>query len=201
MSHPRLSILIPAAGASKRLGQAKQLVQYKSGTLIQNAVNIAQSVEPLETIVVTGANAEAVKNTVQPSTVRWVHNPHWPAGMGSSIAAGIASINPGSSGVMILLSDQWRLGTSDLQAMVKTWQTNPERIVVARAGGQNMPPVIFPSIFFKQLGKLEGDRGGRTLIMEHPGLVTPVEIENAAYDLDTPEHLDEENFKGIPGRL
>ena len=76
MSHPQLSILIPAAGASMRLGQAKQLVRFKSGTLIQNAVNIAQSVSPLETIVVTGANAEAVKNAVQQTTVRWIHNPH-----------------------------------------------------------------------------------------------------------------------------
>ncbi len=41
MNHPQLSILIPAAGASKRLGQTKQLVRYKSVSLIQNAVNIA----------------------------------------------------------------------------------------------------------------------------------------------------------------
>ena len=198
MSHPQLSILIPAAGASKRLGQAKQLVLFKSGTLIQNAVNIAQSVSPLETIVVTGANAEAVKNAVQQTTVRWIHNPHWSAGMGSSIAAGTAGISPDSSGVMILLCDQWRLQASDLQAIAETWQINPERIVVAQAGGQYMPPVIFPSVFFEQLGKLEGDQGARKLIMAHPDLVTALAMESAAIDLDTPKHLDDDKLQGNP---
>ena len=181
-----------------RLGQSKQLVRFKSGTLIQNAVNIAQSVSPLETIVVTGANAEAVKKAVQQITVRWVHNRHWSNGMGSSVAAGTANINPESSGVMILLCDQWRLQASDLQAIAETWQINPERIVVAQAGGQYMPPVIFPSVFFEQLGKLEGDQGARKLIMAHPDLVTALAMESAAIDLDTPKHLDDDKLQGNP---
>jgi len=196
MSQPQLSVLIPAAGASTRLGQAKQLVRLKSGTLIQNAVNIAQSVSPLEIIVVTGANAEAVKDAVQQTTVRWVHNPHWSAGMGSSIAAGTAGLSPDSSGVMILLCDQWRLQASNLQAMAEIWKANPERIVVAQAGGQYMPPVILPSIFYKQLGKLESDQGAQKLVMAQPDLVTAVAMESAAFDLDTPEHLDDTRFQG-----
>ena len=198
MSHPQLSILIPAAGASMRLGQAKQLVRFKSGTLIQNAVNIAQSVSPLETIVVTGANAEAVKNAVQQTTVRWIHNPHWSAGMGSSIAAGTTGISANSIGVMILLCDQWRLQASDLQAMAETWRINPEGIVVAQAGGQCMPPVILPSRFFKQLGRLEGDQGARQLITARPDLVTAIAMESAAIDLDTPKHLDDDKLQGNP---
>jgi molybdenum cofactor cytidylyltransferase len=198
MSHPQLSVLIPAAGASTRLGQAKQLVRIKSGTLIQNAVDIAQSVSPLEIIVVTGANAEAVKDAVQQTTVRWVHNPHWSAGMGSSIAAGINSINPNSHGVMILLCDQWQLQASDLQAMADRWRINPERIVVAQAGSQYMPPVIFPPVFFEQLGKLEGDQGANKLITAHPDLVTAMAMESAAIDLDTPKHLDDDMLQGNP---
>jgi len=198
MSHPKLSVLIPAAGASKRLGQSKQLVRLKSDTLIQNAVNIAQSVSPLEIIVVTGANAEAVNNAVQQSTVRWVHNSHWSAGMGSSIAAGTTSINPDSSGVMILLCDQWRLQASDLRTMAETWKSNPEHIVVALADGQYMPPVIFPSVFFKELARLEGDQGANKLIMAHPNLVTAIAMESATFDLDTPNHLDDDQLQGNP---
>ena len=66
MSNPQLSILIPAAGASKRLGQSKQLVQYKSTSLIQNAVNIASSIGPGEVIERTTnirlADAEAINS-------------------------------------------------------------------------------------------------------------------------------------------
>ena len=80
MNRPTLSVLIPAAGASKRLGQAKQLVEYRGMSLIQNAIELAYSVTPAEIIVVTGANEEAVKAAVQHQPTRWVHNPqlvHW----------------------------------------------------------------------------------------------------------------------------
>ena len=65
MNRLQLSILIPAAGASQRLGQAKQLVRHGTGTLIQNIVNTAIAINPLEVIVVTGANARAVTENIK----------------------------------------------------------------------------------------------------------------------------------------
>jgi len=191
MSHPQLSIVIPAAGDSKRLGQAKQLVQYKRVTLIQNALNLAHSITPAEVIVVTGAYEKEIKAAVNDNQVRWVHNERWSAGMGSSIARGVAAINPGSSGVMILLVDQWRLQVSDLRLLIKKWHSNKERIVCALAEHQNMPPVIFPASCFGRLQALAGDRGAREILGSHPELVTPVLLENAQFDLDTPLHLQQ----------
>ena len=142
LDSPSLSILIPAAGSSERLGQAKQLVQYKGNSLLGNAVNSAHSMAPREIIVVTGAHSEAVRNAVQHPTVRWVHNPHWSAGMGGSIAIGVAAISRESAGLMILLCDQWLINTRDLDLLVKTWSCAPERIVVSEAEGHCMPPVV-----------------------------------------------------------
>lgn len=190
MSLTHLSVLIPAAGASKRLGQAKQLVHYKAVSLIQNAVNIAQSISPGEIIVVTGAHADAVKAAVRQTTVRWAHNPHWSDGMGSSIAAGAAMLNQRACAVMILLCDQWRIQTSDLQLLVKAWQADPGRIVCAQAGGKTMPPVIFPASLFSRLEALTGDDGARGILADHPGTLAPVALENAAWDLDLESHLD-----------
>ena len=193
MSYPELSILIPAAGASQRLGQAKQLVRYKTGTLIQNTVDTANSIAPREIIVVTGANAKGVKEAVKHPTVRWVHNSNWSTGMGGSIAIGAEMINPGSSAVMVLLCDQWRLEVSDLQVMAETWQSNPGRIICARADGRNMPPVIFPGTFFDRLRTLKDDSGARNLLQEHPGLLIPVSLKNAPFDLDTQTQLNQIN--------
>jgi molybdenum cofactor cytidylyltransferase len=91
---------------------------------------------------------------------------------------------------MILLCDQWRVRTEDLQALLTTWHRDPGRIVVAQAGGKSMPPVIFPSRFFTQLRALTGDRGAHSLLHSHTGLMTAVPVENAAYDLDTQAHLE-----------
>lgn len=191
MSYPELSILIPAAGASKRLGQAKQLARYKTGTLIQNAVKTASSIAPREIIVVTGAHANSVRNSVQDTAVRWVHNPHWSVGIGSSIATGAAHIGPESIGVMILLCDQWRLQTPDLRLLTETWLSRPERIVCAQAEGLNMPPVIFPATYISRLQALHGDTGARSIFNENPGILTALPMPNAGFDLDTKTHLDQ----------
>lgn len=186
----RLSVLIPAAGASTRLGRAKQLLRVGAATLIENTIDKAASCDPGEIIVVTGARASAVQAAAQGAPVRWVHNERWRDGLGVSIATGAARIDPGSSGVLILLCDQWRVGAGDLQALVSIWRSSPGRVVAAQAGGHYMPPVIFPSSFFDRLRSLEGDRGARSLLESRPGLVMPVPLENAAFDLDTPAHLE-----------
>jgi molybdenum cofactor cytidylyltransferase len=197
MDNPELSVLIPAAGASKRLGQAKQLVRYKGLSLIQNAVIAAQSITPREIIVVTGAEARAVQNSVETPSVRWIHNPLWSAGLGGSIALGAGVISPQSTGLIIFLCDQWRLQAQDLIDMADKWQSDRARIVCAQAGGHCMPPVIFPVGCFKQLQELQGKHGAQTLFKKHPDILTPVPLENAAFDLDTQAHLDK--LKKSPG--
>ncbi len=189
MSPLRLSVLIPAAGASTRLGRPKQLLRYGATTLIRNAIDTAVACDPLEIIVITGANADEVKAAAQDAPVRWVHNENWRDGLGVSIATGAAGIGPGSSGVLILLCDQWRINAGDLQTLVAKWRSTPGRIVAAQASGHYTPPVIFPPAWFDKLRSLEGDRGARSLLESRPGQVTAVPLENAAYDLDTPAHL------------
>jgi len=189
MSFPELSVLIPAAGESKRLGQAKQLLQHGSGSLIQNTVSAAQALAPGEIIVVTGAKSTAVKATVKHHPVRWVHNSHWSDGMGGSIALGTASVNPESTGLMILLCDQWRVQIQDLLALVNNWRSDPGRIFVAEADGRYMPPVIFPSTCFEAILQLSGRQGARSVLDAYPELLTPVSMENAAFDLDTQKQL------------
>lgn len=196
MSHPQLSILIPAAGGSTRLGQAKQLVEQRGKPLILNTVNRAYSIGPGEILVVTGAKAELVKKAVPKPMVRWVHNPEWCAGMGVSIAMGAAVISPESTGLMILMCDQWRIQERDLQTLVETWRSNPDQIVCAHADGINLPPVIFPSSCFTQLCGLKGKQGARSLLQTHAEILTSVPMQNAIYDLDTKAHLDEMEMWG-----
>jgi molybdenum cofactor cytidylyltransferase len=189
MGTPGLSILIPAAGASKRLGQPKQLLNYNGHALIYNTVCLAQSITPLEIIVVTGAGADAVGQSLGDLPVKLVFNPRWKTGLGSSIALGASSVSDDAAGLMVLLCDQWRLQTEDIQTLAARWQSNVSRIVSASADGHCMPPVIFPSGCFGGLRALEGDTGARRLLKQHPDLLTTVVLKNAAFDLDTRSDL------------
>jgi molybdenum cofactor cytidylyltransferase len=187
---PKLSILIPAAGASVRLGEPKQLVQYRGVPLLQRAVDAVKPLSPEQLIVVTGAFDKALRIAVTDTAIDWVHNAGWRDGMGSSIAAGAAAAEPGTDGLLILLCDQWQVQTGDLQALLECWHSDPSRIVTATAGGRTMPPVIFPAKLFARLRNLTGDQGARHVLRDHAELIRTVAIENAIHDLDTAVDLD-----------
>ncbi len=189
MAGPALSVLIPAAGASTRLGQAKQLVNYRGKPLLEHVIDVVSSINPLEILVITGANSEAVRDTIRNPAVRWVHNPQWPEGLGGSIAIGAGAVKPESAGLMIMLSDQYRVCENDLLKLLDTWLTRPGRIVAAESGGRCMPPLIFPSTMFNELEKLSGETGARELLAQNPEQVMAVPLENAIFDLDSPEQL------------
>lgn len=189
MSASSLSVLIPAAGASTRLGQPKQLVNYRGKPLLEHIIDIACSTNPLEIIVITGAKSDTVREKVRNPAVRWLHNPHWQEGLGGSIALGATAVSRESAGLMILLCDQYRVQRNDLMALLDNWRAAPERIVAAEAGGRYMPPLIFPPSMFHHLTKLEGETGARVLLARHPERVVAIPLPNAAFDLDRPEQL------------
>lgn len=184
-----VSVLIPAAGASRRLGQPKQLVTYKGKALIQRAIECAEALEPREIIVVTGAAADSVLEVVQKTSAHCVPNPDWDSGMGSSIAAGANAADKASNGLLILLCDQWRVQVQDLQQLARTWLSDTSRIVCATTEGRLGPPVIFPSSCFSSLCSLRGDHGAHSILDANPDLLTAVEMNHAAPDLDTPSQL------------
>ena len=94
--------VILAAGASSRLGTPKQLLRYRGETLLHRAARLALAagLEPVH--VVLGCNAPAVGAALEElrGRVTAVVNEDWQAGMGSSLARGIASLpapaRPGS---------------------------------------------------------------------------------------------------------
>lgn len=190
MTTSELSILIPAAGASQRLGQPKQLLPYKGKPLIQQVVNCALSLSPREVIVVTGANVQGVQVALRKSPVRLVHNSGWSTGMGGSIALGAEAVNQQSGGLMIFLCDQWRIQLQDLHALVKAWQSDPGHIICAQAKAYRGPPVIFPASLFGELRKLKGENGAQSLLHAHEDRLRTITIENAAWDLDTKTQLE-----------
>ena len=188
-SLPRLSVVILAAGASQRLGQPKQLVQYRGKSLIQRAIQSAESLSPHEILVITGADSQAVQAEVEHTNAGCVYNPDWSNGMGTSIAKGAQSVDDKSQGVMVLLCDQWRILPEDLQLLVEKWCSAPGQIICSATKDRCGPPVIFPASCLTELSALTGSHGAHSIIDRHRDLVSRVTIKNAAFDLDTPLQL------------
>jgi len=193
--NPTLGVVLLAAGPSTRLGQPKQLVTVDGRCLVTRSARLALSLAPASVTVVTGFEAQRVEAEVQGLPLKVVRNRNWANGMGASINCGVRSMAGGVEGVMIMVCDQWRLEEIDLKSLYAAWSSDISRIFVAnwKEGSAYVsgPPVIFPRKLIPELKSMQEKRGARQLIDRYMDLVEFVEMENAAYDLDRPEDLEE----------
>ena len=87
--NPNIAILLLAAGASRRMGQPKQLLKInKDQTLLEHTVAIAQATPCQQILVVLGANATAIQTAIS-TNINIVYNPLWEEGMGTSLRIGL----------------------------------------------------------------------------------------------------------------
>jgi molybdenum cofactor cytidylyltransferase len=184
-----LGTILLAAGASRRLGQAKQLLEFDGQTLVARQARVLLSLKPACVTVVTGAFSEEVRKALYGLPVEIAHNKDWQQGMGRSIATGIAAMPERVRGVLLMLCDQWKLECDDLQQLIKSWNDDPRSAVSAQWGDTSGPPVIFPRADFSRLLRLKGEGGARRVLKRSTGGVVFVNIENAAFDIDTPADL------------
>jgi CTP:molybdopterin cytidylyltransferase MocA len=196
MSHtsPRLLVAVLAAGASRRLGRPKQLVEIDGEPLIRRQCRIAIEANIGQVVVVLGCNASACATAIELITRASVRiNEHWEDGLASSIQEAVhAAIDTGAAGLMLAHGDQYALAAADLREMQSTW---------LRAGGTKAcrswhqdylgPPVILPARCFDAALMLCGDNGGREVIRElgRDGAIE-VPMPNAVHDLDEPPDLE-----------
>ena len=181
--------VVLAAGASTRVGSAKQLVRVAGRPLLHTAVTRAAEVTGNALIVVLGAGAAQLAPLLKHSPGSVVVNHDWREGLGSSIRTAIARLPATCTGVMLLLADQAAVTADDLKRLAGTWRKQPQCIAAALYGGISGAPAIFPRSTFRELGELRGDCGARALLRRNADRVVRVPMPSAAIDVDTPEDL------------
>jgi molybdenum cofactor cytidylyltransferase len=184
-----IGAILLAAGASTRLGTPKQLVEIEGEPLVVRQARLLLGIGSASVVVVSGANSEAVEAALAKLPVKLVHNPDWRLGMGRSLACGIGAMPERARAALVILCDQWRLDTVDLNRLVKAWAPNPLAAVSASYEGIQGVPAILPRAMFERLARLEGDSGARRILRRWKGQVVEIPLENASPDLDRPEDL------------
>jgi molybdenum cofactor cytidylyltransferase len=186
-----LLIALLAAGASRRLGQPKQLVPMNGESLLRRQCRTALGADVGPVAAILGCHVRECERSVADLLVTTHFNSAWEEGLASSIrlAVQIAESRE-SSGLLILHADQYRVTAEDLQTLVRTWTQSPQSACVASYGDTIGPPVIFPQQHFGDLLALRGDSGARPVLTNLPtDQLQQVLLPNALIDLDLPQQL------------
>jgi molybdenum cofactor cytidylyltransferase len=187
----QLLVAILAAGASRRLGQPKQLVALGGESLLRRQCRVAIESQVGPVAAVLGCYAtECAETIVDLSLARHI-NHSWAEGLASSIrCAALEATAVNARGLLLLRVDQYRLSIGDLQSLHAAWLDSRSSACVAAYGEEFGPPVIFPRHCFADLLQLEGEVGARRVLVSLPAhAVRRVAIPNAIHDLDEPAQL------------
>ena len=195
MSKSNTAVLILAAGGSSRMGSPKQLLAWGEVTLLQNAIAQAEIAEVDRVVVVLGANANSIKNTI-PKTVSSVENKDWQTGMGSSIACGMRFLEKSKvnySSVLILLADQPFIDAQYINQMVLTMKKEAKGIIATTYNGRAGVPALFSNKYFTQLEKLNSEFGAKELLSKNTADIHLLHAGNKTIDIDTQEEYQKLN--------
>ena len=185
MPEPLHGIVVLSAGASRRLGQPKQLLRHQGQSLVRRAVLCALSTAPADAVVVVGAQADGVFAEIDDLAVRRIDCVDWNFGMGASLRSGLSALTVNCAGALIVLCDQLHLDSSHLNAICSAWRATPDRAVASFYSGKLGVPALLPRKWFAEAEQIAADRGARDLLMRHDASFTPITNEALSIDIDT----------------
>lgn len=197
MSDFGCAAVIPAAGASTRLGQPKQLLRIDGHeSLLRRTARLAVEAGCAPVLAVLGYEAEKMAPELTRLPVEIVVNANWREGMGASLRAGMEAvlrIDPLPDSVLVLVCDQPRLTADHLRTLLArhhaAFGTVHSAITASVYAGRAGVPAIFSSDWFSELARSSADRGARDLIQAQAAGVQRIPWPEGELDLDRPEDL------------
>jgi molybdenum cofactor cytidylyltransferase len=183
-----------AAGSSRRLGRAKQLVAvgHPPETLLARAARILASPEipSIATVrIVLGDPDPAIDAEAAKTGAHLIRSLDPREGSAASIRAAVLDLpaSAGRCGILFAVVDQLALSPAHVGALVRAF--DGERPVASLYDGTLGVPAIVPSSMREALLSLRGDAGARSLLRERSDTVA-VDLPGGEQDVDVPSDLE-----------
>lgn len=186
--------VILAAGASRRMGEAKQLLPLRGQTLLEVVIAAACDSALDDVVVVLGARSDEIAAQVHFGRARVVINPAYEQGMSTSLHAGIGSLGSEISRAVVILGDQPDIDAALIDRLLEAQERSGLPAAALSFDGLLHPPMVLARSMWPDLDTLEGDVGLRVLIRSNPELVFAMPAQRPGghpIDIDTREDFEQ----------
>ncbi|WP_242624316.1 nucleotidyltransferase family protein [Micromonospora kangleipakensis] len=156
--------LVLAAGAGRRYGRPKALVNLDGRLLVERAVAAARDGGCRPLVTVLGAEAAAVRDRADLTDTIVIDNREWATGMGSSLRAGLAALQPTEAvAVVVLLVDMPGVTPEAVRRLAEL--ATPDSLAMAGYGADRGHPVLLGRAHWEGVAALAvGDVGARAYL-------------------------------------
>ena len=181
-----IRIVILASGKGKRFKENKLLYKVNDKALIQY---LLETLLPLKEYCVVSTIHNEVKDIAD--KYGYVYAMHEDESLSASIKEGLNKIDKGC-GVIFVQADQPLLTLTSIITLINNYHQEPKYFYKLAFNDIKAAPTLFPTKYFEELKKLNGDEGGSFVIKKHPK--TEVKAVQALFpweiwDIDTKEDM------------
>lgn len=184
----RIAGVILAAGASRRMGKNKMLLELDGESLIRRAATraLAAGLSPL--VVVLGHEADRLRAELKGLPLVFAVNPDYTGATSGSLHQGLNALRSDVDAVVVMLADMVRVTTETLAMLLAAARGTEAPLVVSRYGDVTAPPLLFRRALFGELLAWSGEGCGKAVVQAHKHEAMYIERPEALLvDVDTPE--------------
>ncbi|WP_308198079.1 nucleotidyltransferase family protein [Saccharopolyspora soli] len=181
--------VVLAAGAGRRFGMPKALVEYQGKLLVDRAAQVlaAGGCEPI--VVVLGAAADEVRDRAELTGATVVINPDWPSGMGSSLRTALDALaSTDAVAALVLPVDMPGIGPEAVRRVAA--HASPSALAAAAHHGNRSHPVLLGRDHWAGArAAATGDAGARGYLKGRDVALVFCDDVSEGFDIDQPEDL------------
>jgi molybdenum cofactor cytidylyltransferase len=190
---PNVGAVILAAGGSSRLGQPKQLLQFRGKTLVRRIVDAAVEGGCSPIVVAVGRDKEKISRALEQSNTVIVENLNWNNGMGTSIRSAVQHLidtAPNVEAIALLVCDQPFVDSHTIEQLIALHEKTKKTIVASSYAGTLGVPALFHRSCVGELLRLDEGSGAKAVISLNRDRVAELPFPEGKIDIDTATDYD-----------
>jgi molybdenum cofactor cytidylyltransferase len=192
-----ITVIILAAGESRRMGRPKMLLPWKNSTVLGQVLATYQNAGVHDLLVVTGGARQQVEQLIA-THARTVFNQDYATGdMLGSIQCGIQHLDLRTKAILIALGDQPLIQEQSVRMIIKAYTASGPSIVVPSFQHRRGHPWLVSAWHWPEILCMRAPLTMREFLQSHRDEICYVEVDDPGVlqDLDTPE--DYQKYWGL----